>query len=65
MVVGWPALFSASVWMTSAGRSFFARLLPVCLRLKVDGPDLTASDGLGHSRPSEVLPSMDSAAEAL
>jgi DNA-binding transcriptional ArsR family regulator len=37
-------------------RSFFlARLLPVRLRLKVDGPDFTPPDGLGHSRPSEVL----------
>ena len=65
MVVGWSALFSASVWMTSAGAFFFARLLSMCLRLEIDGPDLAASDGLSHSRPSEVLPSMDRAAEAL
>ena len=41
------------------------RLLSVRLRLKVDSPDFASADGLRHSRPSEVLSSMDRAAEAL
>jgi hypothetical protein len=45
---------------------FLARFLSVRLRFEVDGPDLTApNDGFGHSRPSEVLFSMNPAAEAL
>jgi len=58
--------FVERVGLDDECRTFlFARLLPMCLRLKIDGPHLTAPDSLSHSRPSEVLPSIDRAAEAL
>ena len=46
-------------------RSFlFAWLLPMRLGFEVGGPDLTPQNFV-HSRPSEVLPSMDCAALVL
>lgn len=62
----WMAGFVEGVGLNDECRAFFLSwFLAVRLRFEIDSPDLTSPDGLHQSSPSEVLPSMKRAAEAL